>query len=280
MAANFWESSQRKHWHLTREDLAKSRSEDLERITERELMKVGEYYVNVIHKLGRRLQLRQQVVATAIVYFKRFYTRNSYHDTDSLLVVATCVYLACKVEECPQHITKIAVEIKHVLAAGQFYYDTANIAEFEFYLLEDLNFYTILYHPYRPLIQFCDELGLEKTCLQTAWFVVNDAYRTDVPLLYPPHMIAAAALFFAIHLNDEVARSTNVDLKQWFTELNVDMEEIAYITQDILDMYQILGEYTDEHVPGILKKLKTGSPTSSESSTPARSSSAPQTPQT
>jgi len=54
----------------------------------------------VIHGAGRALNLRQQVIATAIVYFRRFYTRNSFRQCDPLLVGPTCLYLACKVEEC------------------------------------------------------------------------------------------------------------------------------------------------------------------------------------
>jgi transcription initiation factor TFIIIB Brf1 subunit/transcription initiation factor TFIIB len=32
-----------------------------------------------------------------------------------MLVMATCVYLACKIEECPHHIKMIVQETKHVL---------------------------------------------------------------------------------------------------------------------------------------------------------------------
>ena len=55
----------------------------------------------VIHGLAKPLGLRQQVVATAIVYFRRFYVRNSFRQCDPLLLGPTCVYLACKIEEFP-----------------------------------------------------------------------------------------------------------------------------------------------------------------------------------
>ena len=54
-----------------------------------------------MHSLAKPLVLRQQVVATAIVYFRRFYIRNSFRQCDPLLLGPACIYLACKVEECP-----------------------------------------------------------------------------------------------------------------------------------------------------------------------------------
>lgn len=43
--------------------------------------------------------------------------RNSIRSTDPSLVAATCIYLACKIEECPQHIKHIITEMKHALAS-------------------------------------------------------------------------------------------------------------------------------------------------------------------
>lgn len=53
----------------------------------------------VIQILGEQLKLRQQVIATATVYFKRFYARNSLKCIDPLLLAPTCIFLASKVEE-------------------------------------------------------------------------------------------------------------------------------------------------------------------------------------
>lgn len=56
-------------------------------------------FVTVIQVLGEQLKLRQQVIATATVYFKRFYARNSLKCIDPLLLAPTSVFLASKVEE-------------------------------------------------------------------------------------------------------------------------------------------------------------------------------------
>ncbi|KAF9904109.1 hypothetical protein EC991_003084 [Linnemannia zychae] len=215
MAANFWTSSHNTHWILDRRRVAEAMKEDLEHINIETLTKIKMWYYNIIGKIGKRLQFRQQVVATAIVYFKRFYTKNSMRSTDPSLVAATCIYLACKIEECPQHIKHIIQEMKHALASlGGFDYDMSKVAEFEFYLLEELEFYLIVYHPYRDLTLIAKELKLEESNLQTAWFVLNDSYRTDVCLFYAPHMIALAALYIicvvhAEQYNDNNANNNN-----------------------------------------------------------------------
>ena len=65
-----------------------------------------------IVRLGRRMQIRQQALATAQLYLRRFYTRVQIRDTNPYLVLATCVYLACKMEECPQHIRVVTSEAR------------------------------------------------------------------------------------------------------------------------------------------------------------------------
>jgi cyclin C len=83
----------------------------------------------------------------------------------------------------------------------------------------------ILYHPYRPLIQFVTDLAPDdSTLLQVAWRVVNDSLRTEVSLMYPPSLIALSCLHIACVLQKK-------DTKQWFSELNVDMEKVIKINR-------------------------------------------------
>lgn len=97
--------------------------------------------------------------------------------------------------------------------------DNTKLAEMEFYLIEELDFHLIIFHPYRSIVQLCGrdggpeaggELGKERRdmmlemdeqALQAAWFVINDTYRSSLCLVYPPHLIALAAIYlgFAMH---------------------------------------------------------------------------------
>lgn len=58
-------------------------------------------YISVIQGLGEIMKVRQQVVATATVFFKRFYAKNSIKSIDPLLMCPTALYLAAKVDVGP-----------------------------------------------------------------------------------------------------------------------------------------------------------------------------------
>ena len=85
---------------------------------------------------------------------------------------------------------------------------------------------------------------------QYAWFIVNDSYRTDVSLLYPPHMIALAAIYITVVLNHADFTPGSIgdrtDMRQWFADLNVDMESIVEIAQDILSIYDVWNNWKEE----------------------------------
>ena len=52
--------------------------------------------------------------------------------------------------------------------------------------------------------------------------IINDSLRTDVALLYPPYLIALAAMYMACSMQQK-------DAKQWFAELSVDMDKVGHI---------------------------------------------------
>jgi hypothetical protein len=68
------------------------------------------FMVVEIGRLGKRLGVRQQAMATAQVYVRRFYSKVEIRRTNPYLVIATAVYLACKMEECPHHIRLVVSE--------------------------------------------------------------------------------------------------------------------------------------------------------------------------
>lgn len=65
------------------------------------------------------MNTRQQALATAQLYLRRFYTKVLIRDTNPYLVMATCLYLALKMEECPQHI-RILVSEARTTYGGEF----------------------------------------------------------------------------------------------------------------------------------------------------------------
>ena len=99
MAGNFWQSSHCSQWILEKVDLLRERHADLTVLSDEEYQKIIIFFASFIQTLGEQLKLRQQVIATATVYFKRFYSQNSLKCVDPLLLAPTSIFLASKVEE-------------------------------------------------------------------------------------------------------------------------------------------------------------------------------------
>jgi len=261
MAGNFWQSSHCAQWVLDKVDLARERATDLAVLTEEEYSKIMIFYCSFIQVLGEQLKLRQQVIASATVFFKRFYAMNSLNSVDPLLLAPTCVFLSSKVEEfgvisntrlintCS---TLIKNKINYAFPSGfDFPYRANSILECEFYLLENMDCCLVVFQPYRPLVQYTQDLGpgYEETLLPLAWRIVNDSFRSDVSLLFPPFLIALACLHMASVILGK-------DLRTWFSELAVDMDKIQEITKHVLALYDLWKGYDEKkEIASILQKM-------------------------
>ncbi|ENN73419.1 cyclin-C [Dendroctonus ponderosae] len=257
MAGNFWQSSHNQQWILDKQDLVRERQHDLAILTDEEYQKIFIFFSSVIQTLGEQLKLRQQVIATATVYFKRFYARNSLKCIDPLLLAPTCIFLASKVEEFgvisnTRLISTCQTVIKNKFGyaySQEFPYRTNHILECEFYLLENLDCCLIVYQPYRPLLQLVQDIGHEEQLLTLAWRIVNDSLRTDVCLLYPPYQIAIGCLGIACVILQK-------DQKTWFAELNVDLEKIQEIGKNIMNLFELWKTYDEKkEIQGLLGKM-------------------------
>ena len=70
----------------------------------------------------------------------------------------------------------------------------------EFSLISELRSQLIVWHPYRTLKDLEENSALAITPDEgrLAWSIINDSYMTDMPLTYPPHVIALMAVFLAV----------------------------------------------------------------------------------
>ena len=106
-----------------------------------------------------------------------------------------------------------------------------------------------------------------------AWNVINDHYLTDLPLLYPLHVIAAMAIFFALTLKPsqsgvQAALATMVlsskeapsaenenitahkkkvkHLLDWLAKSQIDIKAMIDCTQEIISLYEVWETYNDK----------------------------------
>ncbi|KAL1879103.1 hypothetical protein VTK73DRAFT_7327 [Phialemonium thermophilum] len=215
MAANYWASTQRRCWQFTKDQLASMRNkleeEDPGLVQMYPLPQqrhLNIYFNQQINRLGKRLGVRQQALATAQVYIKRFYSKVEIRRTNPYLVISTAVYLACKMEECPQHIRLVVSEARSLWPADFISLDTSKLGECEFFLISEMNSQLIVHQPYRTLASLHSEFSMTQEEVALAWSVVNDHYMTDLPLLYPPHIIALTAILLALVLRPSTGTPT------------------------------------------------------------------------
>ncbi|KAK1772938.1 putative transketolase [Phialemonium atrogriseum] len=249
MAANYWESSQRKHWQFTKDQLTSMRqnleAEDASLVQMFPLPQLRHLYIyfnQQINRLGKRLGVRQQAMATAQIYMKRFYTKVEIRRTNPYLVISTAVYLACKMEECPQHIRLVVSEARSLWPADFIGLDTSKLGECEFFLISEMNSQLIVHQPYRTLTTLQSEFSLTQDEFALAWSAINDHYMTDLPLLYPPHIGAAGG--------DKKAGDARIGkvarFAGWLAESSIDIEVMVDSTQELISFYECHEQYNDK----------------------------------
>jgi cyclin C len=108
----------------------------------------------------------------------------------------------------------------------------------------------IIHHPYRTLQHVASLIGLAHADLVVAWTIINDTYASDLPLLYPPHIIALSAIYMAFFAQSPLrpvtrpATSTsNTKIVEWYAQSGIDMDAIAEVTQEIISLYQAWKDY-------------------------------------
>ncbi|AET38823.1 cyclin-dependent protein serine/threonine kinase regulator SSN8 Ecym_3333 [Eremothecium cymbalariae DBVPG len=297
MSASYWDSSQRHKWQYSRESLARARhklwllecqlypqgtnitmensgkdSQPVTKnipITHRDLHYDRDYNLRIycyflIMKLGRRLNVRQYALATAHVYLSRFCLKASIREVNLYLLVTTCIYLACKVEECPQHIRTLVNEARSLWP--EFVPpDPTKVTEFEFYLIEELQSYMIVHYPYRSMEQIANSLQkepynlvLSQDDMQNSWSLINDSYITDVHLLYAPHVIAMACLFITVCLrtnNSHASQSNQTIFNRFMADSQVDLQEVMDTIQDFVTLYDHWDKYNEPWIKFLLHNL-------------------------
>jgi cyclin-C len=98
--------------------------------------------------------------------------------------------------------------------------------------------------------------------LQLSRFIINDTYRSELCLLYPPHLIAIAALYLTLVLHPKTravvqgqctpARRSSrqarpmQDFVGWLAGLHVSHTLVATIAQEIIGLYALWERYRED----------------------------------
>lgn len=214
MAADYWRSTSRRHWLFEPHEIVEYR-EDMEELYSKmiELCPLPDrrlvfiFIKDRLLQLSKRLQFRQQSVATALVYLHRYFLFNPVQSVNLYQMVATVFYLASKTDESPHHVRLVSSEARQAwpeYVSG----DVSCIGELEFCLISEMHSQLIVWHPYRSLMALKEnqklspkhdpKLAITNEELALAWSIVNDTFMTDIPLTTPPYLVAIVALFLAV----------------------------------------------------------------------------------
>ncbi|KAL8857458.1 MAG: hypothetical protein Q9178_005952 [Gyalolechia marmorata] len=285
MAANYWASTQRLHWQFSRTELQQillnleNKDQSLTQqypLPDRRMLSI--FYNQQLGRLAKRMSVRQQALATAQLYIRRFYVQVDVRNTNPYLLLVTALYLACKMEESPQHI-RVVVDHAKILWPEFIPSDISRLGECEFYLISEMNSQLIVHHPYRTLHELQGRLELVQDDVLVTWSIINDHYLTDLPLLFAPHVIAIAAIFLALTLKQApggqhtaantaayltnsnqtirdglstLASHDNLPEKRigsfvkWLAEGEVDLQAVADSMQEIISLYDIWERYSEK----------------------------------
>ncbi|XP_065182413.1 cyclin-H-like [Sycon ciliatum] len=184
-------------------------------LTLKEEQRLTQYYVIKLRDVAAAFQppAPWSVVGTATVYLKRFFLRSTAMEHPVKMIMYTCLYLACKIEEfnlsVDQFLMAVPAEEQHTVR--QF------VLQNELMLVQSLHFHLTVHNPYRPLEGFlvdmktrCPVSKGSKIRKIADQFLVH-VLSSDAPLLYIPSQIALCAIVLG-------ARTMKVSLDKYLNE--------------------------------------------------------------
>ena len=160
--------------------------------------------------------------------------------------------------------------------------DTSRLGECEFYMISEMNSQLIVHHPYRSLTALSGTFSLTQEESSLAWSLINDHYMSDLPLVYPPHLIAIVSILLSLVLRpspsggqpinsahnlssatqaaltaaaqakiglDKQAKEpkTKVQrLAKWLAESDVDIEGTIECIQELISLYEVQEQYNEK----------------------------------
>ncbi|XP_019949438.1 cyclin-H [Paralichthys olivaceus] len=187
----------------------------------------------------------KSVVGTAVMYFRRFYLNNSIMEYHPRIIMLTCAYLSCKVDEFNVSSTQFVGNLVQESPAGQERV-LEQILEYELLLIQQLNFHLVVHNPYRPMEGLLIDIKTRYPTLEnpeslrkSADDFLTQATMTDAGLLFPPSQIALTAI-----LNS--ASRASLSMESYLTEclgLKGDKESLSKMYESMRRMKTLLKKY-------------------------------------
>mmetsp|Transcript_4475 Transcript_4475/g.8969 ORF Transcript_4475/g.8969 Transcript_4475/m.8969 type:complete len:548 (-) Transcript_4475:1658-3301(-) len=213
-----------------------------------------------ISKTGESLRMPQPSIASASVYFHRFYSRYSFREYDRQLVACTCLFLAGKACESPKKLDDVVDHFNWLIyqrvkrlgkrpakQSTEFLEYRNKVVKMECVLMEALEFEFVIIHPYPLLVQYLKQmfnlpedqkkLHGAKGLAQVAWFFVNDSLRSTLCLTHEPEHVALGAINLALKHKKIDYDKLKKQETPWYRKFKITKEELDAVGAIILEAY-------------------------------------------
>nr|XP_009506738.1 PREDICTED: cyclin-H [Phalacrocorax carbo] len=202
----------------------------------------------------------RSVVGTACMYFKRFYLSNSVMEYHPRIIMLTCVFLACKVDEFNVSSAQFVGNLRESPLGQEKALE--QILEYELLLIQQLNFHLIVHNPYRPFEGFLIDLKTRYPMLENPEVLrkaaddfLNRVALTDAYLLFTPSQIALTAILSS-------GSRAGINLESYLSEslmLKEDKISLAKLLEIMKSMKNLIKKYElprPEEVAVLKQKLE------------------------
>ncbi|NP_001081052.1 cyclin-H [Xenopus laevis] len=273
-------STQKKHWTFLSEDeplrrriqanvryRARIRATEKPRLSEifslepHEELAICKYYEKRLLDFCNAFKptMPKSVLGTACMYFKRFYLNNSVMEHHPRIIMLTCVFLACKVDEFNVSSIQFVGNLgENPLGQEKI---LEQILEYELLLIQQLNFHLIVHNPYRPFEGFLIDVKTRYPMLEnpevlrkSADEFLNRVALTDACLLFAPSVIALTAIL-------STASRAGLNMESYLTEclsLKDNQETMSHLLDGMRRLKILVSKYEParpEEVAALKKRL-------------------------
>jgi len=226
-----------------------------------------------MEQAGEDLSFPRLTIATAQVFFHRFYALQSFKKYKRFEIAVTCLFLAGKVEERPRKLESVITQCHktwnrdkptlspqmktedgRLVENPEYEAMRQQILKCERILLHTIAFDLCVKHPYKTLITTVKRLkerGLiqdrqKKEFAQNALNFLNDSMRTSLCLQFEPAKIASATIYLANVFLNKGVQDSNAEI--WMESLDITAAELQSIVTQIMEVYaQQLQDTSGEH---------------------------------
>ncbi|KAI9208478.1 uncharacterized protein BJ171DRAFT_489002 [Polychytrium aggregatum] len=205
-------------------------------------------YIQLLEHISRSLGFPWSTIVTEKHMLRRYCLFYPIYQSELEDVMISCVFFAAKLEESVKKIRDI-IQAVHIAIAGMDDLDAAAIEDhkrqaflIEKRFLEISGFDFEFIYPHTYVIKFAKHLGVPQSIAANAWDLVDKCFATHLPLLYPPQVLAFAALWIEDSFRNFGSESVNINDIKAQDDLRIRHSCVIAGAKDLLEYRKSLSE--------------------------------------